>query len=81
MSDDREVILKLLSEEPIEVLQTAFLYSKNYIDYGVNVVEQWQTATQQSANLQRAYMKGYKEALEKPMNEAKRREYGMLNHD
>lgn len=61
--DGRQALLNLLSKEPIEVLQTAFLYAKNYTQYGANVVEQWQTAVQQSANLQRAHQKGYYEAM------------------
>lgn len=36
----------------------AEMYAKNMVDYGVNVTEAWQTATQQSCALEKAYIRG-----------------------
>ena len=36
----------------------AEMYAKNMVDYGVNVTKAWQTATQQSCALEKAYIRG-----------------------
>lgn len=36
----------------------AEMYAKNMVDYGVDVTEAWQTATQQSYALEKAYARG-----------------------
>ena len=36
----------------------AEMYAKNMVDYGVDVTEAWQTATQQSCALEKAYIRG-----------------------
>lgn len=36
----------------------AEMYAKNMVDYGVDVTKAWQTATQQSYALEKAYIRG-----------------------
>ena len=36
----------------------AEMYAKNMVDYGVDVTKAWQTATQQSCALEKAYIRG-----------------------
>ena len=36
----------------------AEMYAKNMVDYGVDVTKEWQTATQQSCALEKAYIRG-----------------------
>ena len=45
----------------------AFAYAHYMTMLGVNVTEKWDTATEQSANLEQAYRKGYYDATEKMM--------------
>ena len=45
----------------------AFAYAHYYRVYGVDVTEKWNTAIEQSANLEQAYRKGYDDATEKMM--------------
>ena len=61
---NKETLLKSLSNEPMAVIQTAYLYAKNLHLYGVDVTKEWLTATEQSASLEQAYRKGFYDALE-----------------
>ena len=36
----------------------AEMYAKNMVDYGIDVTKEWQTATQQSYDLEKAYISG-----------------------
>lgn len=58
-------ILNKLSVLDIKILQTAYLYAKNYVEFGMNVTEKWVTACQNSESLERAYHKGYRVGYEK----------------
>lgn len=64
--DDKEKInlMMLLAKEDTYVLSQAYLYAVNLARYGVVVTEKWETATQQSANLQRAYIRGRYDELQ-----------------
>ena len=56
----RQALLKLLAEEEsTEVLALAYLYAKNFKDYGVDVTKAWDSATVNCSSLERAYHKGY----------------------
>lgn len=62
--------VKLKEKEEMEqfdpqTLNLAYLYAKSLIAYGANVTEKWETATEQSANLEKAYRKGYYEGVRK----------------
>ena len=60
----KKQLLEELAKQPLMVLATAFLYAKNYIDYGADVTKEWTTAIQQSTLLANAYNKGQYDALE-----------------
>jgi hypothetical protein len=65
MKDKKQVLLDSLSEEPEMVIATAYLYAKNYVNYGIDVTNAWNTAIQQNAALERANEKGYHDALKR----------------
>ena len=58
---DKEQLAKSLSELDENVLQVAIMYSINYLAYGVDVTEKWDTATRQQDALYRAKCAGYYE--------------------
>lgn len=62
---NKEQLIDELSKMPPMVIATAYLHAINYTLYGVDVTEKWLTATQNSCALERAYKKGYYEALQK----------------
>ena len=61
----KEKLLELLSQEDTTVLSQAYLYAKNLTDYGVDISNKWETATQQASALEKAYRKGYYDALQR----------------
>jgi hypothetical protein len=54
-----------LSKMPPMVIATAYLHAINYTLYGVDVTEKWVTATQNASALEKAYSKGYYDALQR----------------
>lgn len=54
-----------LSKMPPMVIATAYLHAINYTLYGVSVTEKWVTATQNASALEKAYRKGYYDALQR----------------
>ena len=54
-----------LSKMPPMVIATAYLHAINYTLYGVSVTEKWTTATQNASALEKAYRKGYYDALQR----------------
>lgn len=54
-----------LSKMPPMVIATAYLYAVNYTLYGEDVTEKWLTATQNASALEKAYRKGYYDALQR----------------
>ena len=54
-----------LSKMPPMVIATAYLYAINYTLYGEDVTEKWITATQNVSALEKAYRKGYYDALQR----------------
>ncbi|SDB15138.1 hypothetical protein [Eubacterium oxidoreducens] len=54
-----------LSKMPPMVIAAAYLHAINYTLYGEDVTEKWVTATQQSYVLEKAYRKGYYDALQR----------------
>ena len=54
-----------LSKMPPMVIATAYLHAINYTLYGVDVTEKWLTAVQQTDALEKAYSKGYYDALQR----------------
>jgi len=64
MKVKKQIMLDALSEESEMVVATAYLYAKTYVTYGEDITKAWDTATQQSAILRKAYNKGYTDALD-----------------
>lgn len=58
-------IIDELSKMPTMVIATAYLHAINYTLYGEDVTEKWLTATQNASALDKAYRKGYHDAMEK----------------
>ena len=54
-----------LSKMPPMVIATAYLHAINYTLYGEDVTEKWVTATQNASALEKAYRKGYYDALQR----------------
>jgi len=59
-----------LSKMPPMVIATAYLHAINYTLYGEDVTEKWVTATQNAAVLEKAYGKGYHDALQRQAENA-----------
>lgn len=55
----KQEIIDLMRKMPLETLSIAYLYAKNYKEYGADVTRTWLTATENASLLERAYRKGY----------------------
>ena len=55
-----------------QTLNLAYLYARSLITYGVDVTEKWDTAVQQTANLEKAYRKGFYEGIAAKLKEDKK---------
>ena len=62
---ERKKLIEELSKMPLMVISTAYLHALNYTLYGEDVTEKWLTATQNSSALEKAYRKGYYDALQR----------------
>ena len=62
---NNDFILNKLSELPQTTLEIAYLYAVNLSQYGVDVANKWLTAVQQNEALNRAYERGYYDALKR----------------
>ncbi len=60
---ERKRLIEELSKMPPMVIATAYLHAINYTLYGEDVTEKWLTATQNASVLEKAYRKGYYDAL------------------
>lgn len=60
---ENKQLIDELSKMPPIVIATAYLHAINYTLYGEDVTKAWVTATQQSCVLEKAYNKGYYDAL------------------
>lgn len=63
--DNKKQLIDELSKMPPMVIATAYLHAINYTLYGEDVTEKWVTATQNASALEKAYNKGYYDALQK----------------
>ena len=63
MSKDK--LLEVMRQFDDMTLSIAFVYAKNLTLYGVKVTEKWVTATQNASALEKAYRKGYYDALQR----------------
>lgn len=62
---EKQALLDLMEDMPLRTLQLAFLYAKNYAEYGEDVTRTWLTAVEQTNILEKAYRKGYYDALQR----------------
>ena len=62
---ESKMLIDKLSKMPPMVIATAYLHAINYTLYGVDVTEKWLTATQNASELEKAYQKGYYDALQR----------------
>ncbi len=67
--DVKEKILEQLSQLDEQTLVVAYSYAKYLVDYGCNVTQKWSTVIEQTANLEKAYQKGYYEGRESLLSE------------
>lgn len=72
MSEEKQIqeykskqLIDELSKMPSMVIATAYLHAINYTLYGEDVTEKWVTATQNAMTLEKAYNKGYHDALQR----------------
>lgn len=63
--DKTKQLLDELSKMSPMVVATAYVQATNYTAYGEDVTEKWTTAIQNSAALEKAYNKGYYDALQR----------------
>lgn len=54
-----------LSKMPPMVIATVYIHAINYTLYGVDVTEKWVTAIQNASALEKAYRRGYYDALQR----------------
>lgn len=65
----RQALLEELAKEDLQVLALAYVYAKNLQLYGEDVTKAISTATQNVAMLDKAYHKGYCDAMNKVLAE------------
>ena len=70
----KEVLLRELAKEDLQVLTLAYAYAKNIYMYGVDVTEKWITATQQASALEKARNQGYYDAMNRKIAESEDKE-------
>lgn len=62
---ERMMLIESLKTMPARVVATAYLYAMNYELYGEDVTKKWQTAVQNTASLQRAYLDGRRDEAQR----------------
>lgn len=65
LNDKKQELINLMKDMPLETLSIAYLYAKNYVEYGDDVTKTWNTDTQNSCALEKAYRKGYYDAMQR----------------
>lgn len=67
---EKEALLKNLAKEDLQVLALAYMYAKNLHMYGEDVTKTICSATQNIEMLNKAYHRGYYDAMNKKMAES-----------
>ena len=62
---ESKMLIDELSKMSPMVIATAYLHAINYTLYGIDVTDKWLTATQSANALEKAYRKGYFDALQR----------------
>lgn len=60
----KQNMIDLLKDQPLQTLQIAYLYAKNYCEYGEDVTRTWNTAVENASAIDNAYRKGYNDAMQ-----------------
>lgn len=60
---NKDKLIAELAELDYQSLATALMYARYYLLYGEDVTKQWVSAVEQSAVLEKAYRKGYYDAM------------------
>ena len=60
----KQRLLDSLAEEPPMVLSTAYIYAKNYVEYGEDITKAWTTAVQQTSVIREVSRKAWAEAYD-----------------
>jgi len=63
--EEGKKLIEELSKMSPMVIATAYLHAINYTLYGVDVTEKWLTAAHNASALEKAYQKGYYDALQR----------------
>ncbi len=71
---EKKKLIEELSKMPPMVIATAYLYAINFTLYGEDVTKEWVTATQNASALERAYRKGYYDAIQEKREESEKEE-------
>ena len=66
---EKEVLLEELAKENLQVLALAYVYAKNMYLYGEDVTKACYSAVENVSMLEKAYRKGYYDAMNKIMIE------------
>ena len=61
----KQALLEALAEEDVQTLGLAYSYAQNLTMYGVDITKVWDTATANADALDKAYRKGYHDAMER----------------
>ena len=65
---DREKLIDEMSKLPAMVLDTAYRYAINYVNYGEDVTQKWLTSIAKTRALETAYERGYYDSLRDSSN-------------
>ena len=60
----KQKLLDSLAEEPTMVISTAYVYAKNYVEYGEDITKAWTTAVEQASILEKIKIKAKAEAYD-----------------
>lgn len=63
----KQIIDKLSKMSPM-IIATAYLQAVNLVEYGEDVTQEWVTAVQNTSALEKAYQKGYYDALQRQVH-------------
>lgn len=61
----KQALLDNLSKESPQVIETAYIYAKNYVLHGIDITKAWNTAAEQSDILTRVKMDSFYEGYRK----------------
>ena len=60
---DKEVLIKWLMRYDVLTIETAIMYAENYLKYGTDITQKWETATQNAYAIHNAEKRGYYDCM------------------